>query len=229
MSRSRVLAVRWQRLRRRARETRYEDTAALRAGVNPYPKVLFDAKRPRALVLTTKRSWIDWAGGDLPNDLLVLQHYGLPVPQQIRFIRGLCQDAGTTAIFVGDLDPLDLLIYAAWRLGPSRLQGRGGDGVSIEYGGIRDTWRTRGNRRLQIEMHPFERELWPFVRQLLPNVEALIGPRCFALLEAGRKIELEGATNPRIHGPRRVLRLLRGLRRLAGPRASVHRLPRHRT
>ncbi len=132
-------------------------------------------------------------------------------------------------MFVGDLDPLDLLVYAAWRNGPSKLRGKAGIGMPVAYGGIRDSWATRLDRRLQMEMGPFERELWPYVRRILPDVHELVGPKCFALLQAGRKIELEGATNPHIHGPGRVARILRDLRRIGRSTATLRVASRERT
>jgi hypothetical protein len=45
-------------------------------------------------------------------------------------------------------------------------------------------------------MDDTEREHFTVVTHLVPDLKRLIGPKCFALLQSGRKLELEGAGIP---------------------------------
>lgn len=101
-------------------------------------------------------------------------------------------------IFVGDLDALDLLSFAtllhAAKLDPARAH----------FAGPIDAWldalSAEHKKMIAIEMSDFERELWGRVRGLALDWDARLGPRAMALLDAGHKIELDGAMNPAIYG-----------------------------
>lgn len=87
-------------------------------------------------------------------------------------------------VFLGDADPVDLLIYA-W------LRQR----VPIEYVGLSDRLLdATGTPRcdnLLIKLNEQESAALPLLHQSISDLEALIGPWCAGLLSSGRKIEAE--------------------------------------
>jgi hypothetical protein len=117
---------------------------------------------------------------------------------------------------VGDLDPLDLTVLLS--LGSGGLGGKGAH-IRVVWHGPRDQWLDacdRARRRSgwrgvpTITMTTFERSHWEQLRALDVPWARVLGPRSVALLDAGEKLELEGASNPGIYGDgfeRRVRRL----------------------
>ncbi len=214
---SRSVARAWSRLLRRARASDFEDREFLRAGSSPSLTLWMTGPRPRRILVTTKATWIGWAEAAIPAGLLVVQRYGLPSQAHVEWVRETGMRMGAKIVFVGDLDPLDLTIFAAWRSGnPAFREGRERP-LPIRYGGIADGWARRAggfqewSSRIRIAMQPFERDHWALLKRLLPDAEAHVGADCFRLLEGGHKVEIEGATNPAIHGrgfPGTVLRAL---------------------
>ncbi|HZN91064.1 MAG TPA: hypothetical protein VFB81_00095 [Myxococcales bacterium] len=55
---------------------------------------------------------------------------------------------------------------------------------------------------ITIKMGATEREHFAVVKRVLPALDRLIGPECLALLESGRKLELEGAGHPGLYRKR---------------------------
>jgi hypothetical protein len=126
------------------------------------------------------------------------------------FIRALVPARRLTIQFMGDLDPTDLaaaLILAA--LLPD---------CSVCWAGINHEWLSvsRSNlqtryslRGLDMPQEPAEIELWPVVAQALDNPEEILGPTAATLLNAGRKVEIEGILSELLHGPRYISKLKR--------------------
>ena len=119
-----------------------------------------------------------------PDDLAVFCRGGFPSPSRASFelLTHHARWARRPIFFVGDLDPLDLTIFAALLSGGADLRPSPGT-VPIRYLG--------------------EREHLVVVKRVLPTLDQLIGPECLALLESGRKLELEGAG----HSPPHLCRM----------------------
>lgn len=181
------------------------------------------AGHPRFLLYCTKEALLQrWVMDEaFPRGWIALSRYGLPTPEYLNEIRGHMNRHRLPLQFVGDLDPLDLTIFAILRHGEARLAGRSRR-LTVHYLGIDDRWlalcdqRRRRGHSLEdalIRMGEIEREHWSTARDVLPDAERLVGPRCFALLESGRKLEIEGVSNVGFYGDDFPARLLGRLRR----------------
>lgn len=123
---------------------------------------------------------------------------------------------------MGDLDPLDLAAFACLQRGGAPPRSRAAPAVPITYAGIDDTWlatierrlRGRGLRVVCIEQDAQERKFLAKLVRTGLDLTSLVGPRCAALLQEGMKLEIEGASNPRLYGfdfmPVLLRRLVRG-------------------
>lgn len=168
--------------------------------ISPPLHVYIGKSRPRFLLYCTKEGLLQrWViDGVFPASGIALSRYGLPTPQYVDEIRLHVVKYQLPLMFVGDLDPLDLTIFSILR-----------QNVTARYLGIDDRWldlceahRRSGDalESAQLTMGPLEREHWSIAQQLLPDVQRLVGPKCFALLESGKKLEIEGACNTGLYG-----------------------------
>ena len=162
----------------------------------PLQVFLPDGRKPRRALFLTKDSVLIrlMAEDLLPHDAVVLCRYGLPTEKYAREARMLLSRSAR-AIFVGDLDPLDLHVYLSLRRGNSRLK--------LEHGGLNDACLDLCERNLKkgqrlesalIRMGERERRHFAILDSLV-DVTAIVGERSRDLLRSGFKLELEGATN----------------------------------
>jgi len=98
----------------------------------------------------------------------------------------MLREADREVIFVGDADPVDLLVFAWLR-----------EHLSTEWFGVSDRFLlAQGMRfrpRVQIPLASSEQETIEQLGRFCPDYRMLLGKECSALLDAGMKIELEGA------------------------------------
>jgi len=104
------------------------------------------------------------------------------------------------AIFIGDLDPVDLASYVM-------LESAAPRGLRVIYGGIDDEWlvkekasRTSPDATPYVRMPETERRLWRALIDAHPALEEAIGSNARRLLDRGLKLEIEGACNLGWHG-----------------------------
>jgi hypothetical protein len=103
------------------------------------------------------------------------------------------------AFFLGDLDPGDLTVFLALTRGNPRLR-VGRQGGSLKYLGVGDRFLDLFRRRLSmaqfkmsvLDMSPDEVHHYQLIRKMFLNIEEVIGSESLALLESGKKIEVEG-------------------------------------
>ncbi len=115
---------------------------------------------------------------------------------------------GVTVGFVGDLDPTDLQIFATYRRRERRLRRTARASVlDVRYLGIDDEWLAVCENYMRepfvmdsivMKMPRREYRALESVRMALP-LEETVGARSVALLSEGRKVELEGASNPMLY------------------------------
>lgn len=163
--------------------------------------VLFGGGRPRKIFYFTKRGIVHQFrdGGLIDPEWILIFRYVMPTQEAIDFIRYLVRGFGASLTFVGDLDPLDLNIYAALQAGSPDFA-ETAEPMTVAYAGIDDEWlaladkfRLKSGPPPEFSQHRLEREHFKVVRELIPGLEALLGSRSFELLRAGKKVELEGA------------------------------------
>ena len=201
----------WDELRRRlAKRTgprAYEPLTA--EPVTPL-HILHGGEPPRRLFYFTKdvlcRDWL--FRGWPPLDWSALVRPRLPSADSLAVIRAHVRGLRYPFLFVGDLDPLDLTVFAILRSGDVSLGGRAGRGLPVEYLGVDDRLLALSEahllqgytvERLAFEMWELEREHFRLVRELLPDLEALVGPRCLGLLESGKMLDLAALANMAFH------------------------------
>lgn len=208
---SRTLPRRWEHLRRALEEHAgprgYE---ALTAGQWPPLQVMYAGEPPQRLFYFTKdllcRDWL--RRGWPPFDWSALVRPRLPSPDYLAVVRTHARGLRLPLLFVGDLKPLDLTIFATLRSGDLSLRGRRLRGLDVCYLGVDDRLLALSEahllpgytvERLCFEMWELEREHFQLMRELLPDLEELVGPRCLRLLESGRSLDLAALTNVAFH------------------------------
>ncbi|QDU76698.1 hypothetical protein Pan97_37530 [Bremerella volcania] len=117
-----------------------------------------------------------------PKQVAVIGRYGLPISTDVAFLR----ESKREVVFVGDADPVDLLVFALLR-----------EYLSIRWLGVSDEFLlAQGNQawpRIQTPLASSEKETCKRLARFCPDYRSLLGTQCSALLDAGMKIELEGA------------------------------------
>jgi hypothetical protein len=123
------------------------------ANASPWPplEVLASPRQPRRSFFFTKSY--------LPHVLLrrelfpaatdALVHYGVPSARLCELLRSHAETTRLPLRFVGDLDPLDLTVYAALMTGGAPLRGRRRAPVPVVYVGIDDEWLALCERHMQ--------------------------------------------------------------------------------
>jgi len=116
----------------------------------------------------------------------MIGRYGLPDDSDLSWIRKLI--AHHSLLFLGDMDPVDLLVFAWFRasLHPQ----------DIVHLGINDAFlRTLQIGSTETLLSPCtaaERSSLDLLKEVFPDLEATIGTKCMASLERGEKLELDG-------------------------------------
>jgi hypothetical protein len=183
--------------------------------------------RPARVFFFTK-VWLPrmWLRSDrYPERTDAIVHYGMPSRRQCELLRAHARATGMVLRFVGDLDPLDLAVFRSLQSGGAPLRGRPAPAVPVTYTGIDDEWlefceRRLGGRSLAtvcIRQDATEKKLLAGLVRAGVDLDALVGPRCAALLRSGLKLEIEGASNAAFYG-KDVMREL--LPRLVRPLAK---------
>ena len=123
---------------------------------------------------------------------------GLPHAKDAGWIRNLL--GGRRLVFLGDMDPVDLMVFAWWRASL--------DSGQVAYLGISDHYLDRLEVEIPeeylISLAPCEQRSMPVLDAVCPDYRAVVGPDCAALLDGGRKIELEAVAS-RLGPPGRLL------------------------
>jgi len=179
----------------------------------PWPLELYPAsQRATRLLLLTKpylaRVWIRTRLFPPRTDAFV--SYGVPSRRVFDVVRGHAKRLGAIVQFVGDLDPLDLAAYVALGAGGAPVGKRRRAALAVRYSGVDDRWLSaceRNSRHLPlasftIELSRGERDQLAALELAGLDLDATVGPRSAAILRAGYKLEIEGATNPAIFRPR---------------------------
>lgn len=189
----------YRRFLARALKTRYGELDALDAPPEPLWLQTGPDKPKRLLYIAKKSFQRIWSHATpLPGDLAVFWQSTFASRASCDLLVRYAREVGKPIFFVGDLDPIGLTQFADLR---SR-------GVPVRYLGIDDRWlrlcreyvrplgSTKGLNTISIPMDDTEREHFTMVTRLVPDLKRLIGPECFAFLQSGRKLELEGAGIP---------------------------------
>lgn len=118
--------------------------------------------------------------------LPVIGRRGLPQLSDLGWIQRMID--GRNALFVGDCDPADLLVFVWLRAH-----------LNIQYCGICDALlaalRVPEDSLLSIPLSESEAGALLLVESVWPDFSDSLGPRCVKLLASGRKYELEGVMN----------------------------------
>lgn len=170
----------------------------------PY-QLIGAATSPAMFVYTTKQAMLsEKVLTGLPPKVSVIERYGLPATEDLAWIERLIGDA--LFGFVGDLDPVDLLIFAWVK---SQLPN-----TSIRFLGLGDRILSQlgpaEKRDVAISLSPTEIAAIPLLDEVLPEWDELIGRESHALIVGGSKIELEGVIHGNDWKPNQFLEVLIG-------------------
>ncbi len=203
----------FQKLRRR---NQYEYLGS--HGWSPLRFYLWDGKPTHALVFTKAYLVENWFESEVcPSDLMAIVRYGMPTRLSLEMVQSAVKRWGLRPRFVGDLDPMDLSVFAAYRRGNSDLRKSRGVALPIAYGGIDDRWLELCERSFKaqftlkhvcIKMERWERMHFAAIDGML-DLGEWVGPRCLSMLREGFKLELEGASNPAFYRRGFATKLLR--------------------
>lgn len=141
-----------------------------------------DTDKSSVVYSTKYHAAIRLLGGDPVEARPLNSHYGLPAVADLSWLRTLIRDR--TVYFLGDFDPLDVLIFVAVR-----------EHLPMTYLSLTDN--VLGNvanalgEGCTIGLSPQEQLAMQVLAEICPQYRALIGPTCAALWEVGRKLELK--------------------------------------
>jgi hypothetical protein len=143
------------------------------------------------IVFTTKQFPVASAIRDCAEcaRLGMIARYGLPSDADADWIRHVTADH--MLLFLGDLDPVDLLVFAWLR---AQL-----DTKHVVHLGISDSFlaelRVDLSDTFVIDCSQSERESLPLLLDVFPDFRETVGRECADLLDKGRKIELEAVVS----------------------------------
>lgn len=136
-----------------------------------------------AIVYLTKPNQVERCVrlADWPKRAAVVGRYGLPLSADVTYLQKFKWEVN----FIGDADPVDLLVFAWLR-----------QHLSIRWLGVSDTFlQSQGSQvcpSIQMQLSSSEQAAIQQLPDLCPDYRSLLGEECSAVLEAGMKIELEG-------------------------------------
>lgn len=144
-----------------------------------------DHSNARTIIYTTKSHCIPYIRGlTLDSPVAMIGRYGLPFSEDLALLYP--NTKSINRVFIGDADPPDILVFSWLR-----------EHVPILWYGVNDDFLIRQDNRtfdgIHIALSDRERETVQKLPQLCPDFRELLGQYCSSLLEAGFKIELEGA------------------------------------
>jgi hypothetical protein len=174
------------------------------ADLRHYPLHCIPAQETcRRVIYSTKGDWLIHLNDDsVPKDVTILWRVGPLTASHRALVRAVVGRRCPPVHFIGDLDPLDLATYATLVSDPAVL--------TASYVGVSESWFDRCEAdlaqhrgwsldRVCIRMDVEERRGLAHLLEVPLDWNRLIGPRARAMLESGRKLELEGASNPAIY------------------------------
>ncbi len=159
-----------------------------------YPSKL----KSECTVYVTKWNWALGYISPQPGRTSFLARPGRIDERLLGAVLGKCR--GERVVFVGDLDPLDLLVFASVHAAARSC------GIACEYRGVDSRWMAvceRASKRIgrtvpYLPMSRLEVLCWDLLKD--EKWAAVLGRQAIARLEEGKKLELEGASNPVFYG-----------------------------
>lgn len=153
---------------------------------NPY-MVIGPRSDTASIVITTKPTVLR-AAAELQSGtsrLSIIGRYGLPDEDDLRWIRRIA--ATRKLLFLGDMDPPDLLVFAWLResLRPKSIKYAGAGDRLLNLLGISQP------DRLAMPLATSEKNSLELLRRTLADLDEIVGPQSSRLLHHGYKIELE--------------------------------------
>ena len=164
--------------------------------------------KPRRLFYFTQPGWcVEWLNDrQFPQRWHVLSRYSDPTESFLETVRRYVAWQRLPLLFVGDLNPHNLFVFALLRYGNTGFKPRRQDAIPVRYLGVDDRWLQlctdqlkRGRELITRELTEDNQETLRVVKDVLPDLRELVGPRCFELLDTGRSFPFGAATNPRFY------------------------------
>lgn len=170
-----------------------------------YPmKLWFGAGKPTRLFYFTKPAFIDllWRRALFPKHWLAIERYSIPTQEAIDTLHLLVSGLRLPLVFVGDLRPLDLTVFALLRRGATNFHGSRTRSLPIFYAGIDDRWlalsdqfRRRGKSMPESRIDTIELEHVDLIYELAPDLSTAVGGKSWGLLKSGHDVMVEMTYN----------------------------------
>jgi hypothetical protein len=167
---------------------KHDGDGEFQSGTRVFPYSVLGCKsRSGAMILTTKPGIVSAVLHECEssNCIGMVGRYGLPDDADLVWIRNVV--GRRSLYFLGDMDPVDLLVFA-WLDASFRPK-------QVTYLGISDALLEKTKIRIPkswtIQCSASELEAFTVVKRIVPEPHRLIGRKCMALLEQGKKLELE--------------------------------------
>ncbi len=197
----------WRAFRSRSLRNRSEllpDGLYAHGGPSHLSHLWIGSETPKRILYFTKnavfRWWFSLFQGeiDAPQDVAIFSHGSLPSTRVCRFLKATANELRLPLLFFGDLDPGDLIAFAALIRGDPDLRRRKNREVPVKYLGVTDLVldivfgrSATLQREATLPMAETELRHFQLIETLLPELEALIGSRSLSLLRSGKKLEVE--------------------------------------
>jgi len=152
----------------------------------PYT-VITPSKLNTQIVFCTKPAIVSRLfDGNSPSDVTgIIGRCGLPYVPDLRWVRRIA--GGRRIVFLGDMDPVDLMIFAWLRIHLTHKR--------IAFLGIGDVllkcMRLPLSSTNTIPLAPSEGRAVGHLAVVLPKFHHIIGPKCSRLIKGGYKVEVE--------------------------------------
>jgi len=194
---------RWKEFRERVERTGLRSYESLMPF--PYPmKLWFGTRKPTRMFYFTKPAFMDYLGRQslFPDHWLAIERYSIPTPEAIATLHLLVKGFRMPLVFVGDLKPLDLTVFALLRRGSADFSGAKSRPLPVVYAGLDDRWlaisdrfRRNGNVMPESRIGSLDREHVDLLADLAPDLPALLGDRSWGLLRSGHDVMIEMTYN----------------------------------
>lgn len=214
---------RWKEFRDRVERKGLKSYESLRPF--PYPmKLWFGRGRPTRMFYFTKPAFMDYLGRQslFPEHWLAIERYSIPSQEAIATLHLLVKGFRLPLVFVGDLKPLDLTVFALLRRGATEFSSAKARPLPVVYAGLDDRWlaisdrfRRRGTEMPESRFGDLEREHVDLLADLAPDLPALVGYRSWDLLKSGHDVMIEMTYNIGGYGKGYLERLITHLDAIA--------------
>jgi hypothetical protein len=154
---------------------------------HPY-SVIGPASDEGRIIFATKPHIVSAAmyDGQILDEFGMIGRGGLPSQTDLHWISRVI--GPREVLFLGDMDPVDLVVFAWLRAGLHPTH--------VTFVGVNDAFvkavKISSIKTLWFPCDPSEQQSLPLLKRVLPDLSETVGKNCARMLERGQKLELDG-------------------------------------